>query len=60
MSNDKQQVAATIKRLVEELQLELVKAQQAGLIVKLTPPCTYSLDDRAGEVHVEVWEKVIY
>ena len=60
MSNDKQQVAAAIKRLVAELQTELDKAQQAGLIVKLTPPCAYSLAEKAGELQVEVWEKISY
>lgn len=60
MSNEKQEIAATIKRIVAELQVEMHRAKQAGLIVKLTPPCAYSLAEGAGELQVEVWEKVTY
>lgn len=60
MSTNKQQIATAIKRLVAELQTELDKAQQAGLTVKITPPCSYSLAEGAGELQVEVWEKITY
>ncbi|MGI4873408.1 MAG: hypothetical protein ACRYFX_19795 [Janthinobacterium lividum] len=60
MSNDKQQVAATIKRLVAELQLELDKAQHVGLTVELIPPCDYAIAEDRKKLKVEVWEKVSY
>lgn len=60
MSNEKHKIAATIKRLVAELQVELHSAEMAGLTVKLTPPCAYSLAEGAGELQVEVWEKITY
>jgi hypothetical protein len=60
MSNEKHHVAAAIRLLVAELQVELDKAQQVGLTVKLIPPCVYSLAEGAGKLQVEVWEKVTY
>lgn len=60
MNNDKQQVAEAIKRRVAELQIELDKAKKVGLMVKLTPPCTYSLAEGANALQVEVWERINY
>ena len=52
MSSNKQQIATAIKHLVAELQTELDKTQQAGLTVKFTLPCSYSLAEGAGELQV--------
>ncbi|RYE18001.1 MAG: hypothetical protein EOP45_14800 [Sphingobacteriaceae bacterium] len=59
MNNDKQQAAEAIKRRVSELQLELDKAEQVGLTVKLTPPNKYSLAN-TGKLEVEIWEEIKY
>jgi hypothetical protein len=60
MSDEKQQIALAIRCLVAELQVELDKALQAGLTIRLTPPCAYSLAEGAEKLKVEVWERITY
>jgi superfamily II helicase len=56
--NEKQQIAARIKDLVEQLRQEMAKAQQEGLSITLTCPNEYSLAKR--ELSVEIVEVTTY
>ena len=56
--NEKQQIAARIKDLVEQLRQEMAKAQQEGLSITLTCPNEYSLAKR--ELSVEIVEVTVY
>jgi len=56
--HEKQQIAANIKDLVEQLRHEMGKAQQEGLQVTLTCPSQYSLAKR--ELSVEILEVTTY
>jgi len=56
--HEKQQTAARIKALVEELRQEMSKAQQQGLSVTLVSPNEYSLAKR--ELSVEILEVTTY
>jgi len=57
--NEKQQLAATIKALVEQLSQKMQEAKASGLTVKLTPPNEYLLRD-AGRLQVDIYETTTY